>query len=57
VDVGEGLAQGPVANVRDLGVVGNAPFVSALVSKNGDLGACNNDLLGGDGGASGAEAV
>jgi len=57
VDVGEGLAGGPVANTRDLGVVGNAPFVSALVSKNGDLGACNDNLLGGDSGASSAEAV
>jgi len=57
VDVREGLAGGPVVNVRDLGVVGNAPFVSALVSKDGDVGACNDDLFGGDGGTSGVEAV
>ena len=57
MDVGEGLAGGLVANARDLGVVGNAPFISALVSKDGDVGACNDDLFGKDGGASGAEAV
>ena len=44
-------------DVCDLGVVRNVPFVSALVSKNGDVRACNDDLLGGDGGAGGAEAV
>jgi len=43
--------------MHDLGVVGNVPFISALVSKDGDVGACNDDLLGGDGGASSAEAV
>ena len=56
-DVGEGLARGPIANARDLGVIWNAAVVIALVPKDDDLGACDDNLLGGDCGCSTAEAV
>jgi hypothetical protein len=35
----------------------DAPVVSALVPEDVDFGTCDDDLLGGDGGTSGAEAM
>ena len=56
-NVREVLAVGPVADSGDLGVVGNAAVVSALVPEDDDFGDCNEELLGGYGGASAAETM
>ena len=36
-DVGEGLAAGPVADLGDLGVIGDAAFIVAPVSEDDDF--------------------
>jgi len=56
-DVGEVLAVGPVADSGDLGVVRDAALIVALVPEDDDFWDCNEKLLGGNGGASTAEAV
>ena len=49
-DVGEVLAIGPVPDLGNLGVVGDAPFIVAFVSKDDNFRDSNEELLRGDGG-------
>jgi hypothetical protein len=56
-DVGEHFAGGPVLDVQDLWIVGDAAFVVALVAKNDDLWYCHEQFLGRNGGAGTAEVV
>ena len=56
-DIGEGLAGGPVMNVCNLRLIRNMAFICAFVSEDCDLRTCDNNLLGGDSGASSAEVV
>jgi hypothetical protein len=45
-NIGEGLTLGPVVDLSDLGVIRNAAFVVALVSKDSNFRNGNGDLLG-----------
>jgi hypothetical protein len=57
VDVGEVLAVGPVADLGNLGVVGDAAFVVAFVSEYDDFGDSDEEFLCRDGGASTKESM
>ena len=57
MDISEVLAAGPVADLVDFGVVRNASFVIALVSKDGDCRDCDEELHHGDGGSGAEEPV
>jgi len=56
-DISEVLAAGPVADLVNFGVVRNATFIIALVSKDGDCRDCDEELHRGDGGSSTEEPV
>jgi len=55
--VGEIFARRPVSDSRNLGVIGDAAFVIALVAKEGDFWDCDGDLLGRNGGTSAEKTV
>ena len=56
-DIREVLANGPVMDFGNLGIVGDVAFVIALVSKYCDFGDGNLDLLHRDGGSGTMEMV
>src|SRR5487761_1177110 len=56
-DIGEILARGPVSDLVDLGVIGNAAVVIALVSEDDYFGDCYEQLLGRNCGSGASEAV
>ena len=57
VDIREVLALRPVADFGNFGVVRDAAFVGALVSKDGDFRLGDGKLLGRDGGTGAEKAV
>jgi hypothetical protein len=57
MDIGEVLAVGPVADLGNLGVVGDAAFVVAFVSKYDNLGDSDEEFLCRDGSTSTKESM
>jgi hypothetical protein len=57
VDIGEGLACRPVSDTSNLGVIQDATFVVALVSKDDDFRYSDEELFSRDSSASTAEVV